>query len=72
MAATLPALKLLDFFRDLEEGRRSGARQTLMQTELTRKCSHRPAMVGAVDQFMMANWLEQWDFGRGAGDLVSN
>lgn len=65
-ATTLPALKLLDFFRELEEGRRSGARQTLMQTEMTRKFSPRLAMVGAIDEFMMSNWLEQWGFKKGA------
>ncbi len=59
VAATLPALKLLDFFQGLEKGQRSSAQQTLMQTEMTRKSSPRLAIVGAVDKFIIANWLEQ-------------
>lgn len=65
--AAMPALKLLDFFRELEEGRRSDARQTLMQTEMTRKLSPRLAGVGAIDGSMMVNWLKQWGLKREGG-----
>lgn len=56
----VPALKLLDFFRELEEGHERGAQQTLLETELTRKLSPCLAKIGAVDESMMVKWLKQW------------
>ncbi|RYO92480.1 hypothetical protein DL766_000178 [Monosporascus sp. MC13-8B] len=56
----VPALKLLDFFRELEDGHQRGARQTLLQTERTRKLSPCLAKLGPVDESMMVKWLRQW------------
>ncbi|KAI0546766.1 acetyl-CoA synthetase-like protein [Xylaria curta] len=64
-AVTLPALKLLDFFKELEEGRQRGANQTLLRTEITRRFSPRLARMSAIDKSMMANWLSQWGLGKG-------
>ncbi|KAI0533535.1 acetyl-CoA synthetase-like protein [Xylaria digitata] len=56
----VPALKLLDFFRELQEGHQRGARQTLLQTERTRKLSPSLAKLGPVDESMMIKWMRQW------------
>lgn len=67
MAATLPALKLLDFFKELEEGRQRGADQTILRTEITKRFSLRLARMSAIDKSMMANWLGRWGLGSGGG-----
>ncbi|TGJ81854.1 hypothetical protein E0Z10_g6927 [Xylaria hypoxylon] len=57
---TLPALKLLDFFRGLQEGEHEGAKQTLLQTEVTVRSSLCLAKMGAITKKMMTAWLERW------------
>ncbi|TRX90977.1 hypothetical protein FHL15_008182 [Xylaria flabelliformis] len=57
---TLPALKLLDFFRGLQEGENEGAKQTLLQTEVTVRSSLCLANMGAINNKMMTAWLERW------------
>ncbi|KAI0856116.1 acetyl-CoA synthetase-like protein [Xylaria cubensis] len=57
---TLPALKLLGFFRGLQEGENEGAKQTMLQTEATVKSSLCLANMGAITKKMTTAWLERW------------
>ncbi|KAL2280261.1 hypothetical protein FJTKL_12710 [Diaporthe vaccinii] len=58
--ARLPALKLFDFFREMQEGHDRGAQQTLLSMESSMDASPSLARLGAVDGSMMVRWLRQW------------
>ncbi|KAK8851308.1 acetyl-CoA synthetase-like protein [Apiospora arundinis] len=62
LLARVPALKLLDFFQQLEEGRKKGAQQTTLRTDITRQSSKCLAELGPIKEYMMEKWLEQWSF----------
>ncbi|KAI1321124.1 hypothetical protein F5Y16DRAFT_417081 [Xylariaceae sp. FL0255] len=60
--ATMPALEVTGYFRDLEEGQAQGAQQTLLETDETRKASSYLASLRSVDASMMTKRLMQWNY----------
>lgn len=55
-----PALKLLEFFKGLQQGERDGSQQTRLDTTKAKSGSATLRKLGEVTPDMMNHWLQQW------------
>ncbi|KAJ5550638.1 hypothetical protein N7535_001416 [Penicillium sp. DV-2018c] len=58
--ASKPALKLLDFYRALQD--KNGALSVALDVRRAREASARMRALGPISASLMENWLQQWQF----------
>ena len=58
--ASKPALKLLDFYRGLDEG--EGMMSAPIELTETKRASKTMRSLGPISGVLMANWMKQWAF----------
>lgn len=61
-AASKPAVKVLDFFRDMAEGQYLGAEDVIFSTDEAERLSGSLRDLGPVKEIWMEEWMKSWGF----------